>query len=45
MRAVHSSCGDVTAERFAALAQKVPGQDLTAFFRTWISSPGKPEIP
>ncbi|MGK5557531.1 M1 family metallopeptidase [Actinomadura kijaniata] len=36
---------NVTTEQFTALAEKVSGQDLDAFFRTWIYSPGKPPLP
>ncbi len=34
--------GNVDTADFAALASKVAGQDLTAFFRTWLSTPAKP---
>ncbi|MEU5882583.1 M1 family metallopeptidase [Spirillospora sp. NPDC047279] len=36
---------NVTTEQFVALAGEVSGQDLTAFFQTWIYSPGKPPLP
>jgi len=34
--------GNVSTADFAALASKVAGQDLTAFFRTWLYTPAKP---
>ncbi|MBT2213229.1 M1 family metallopeptidase [Actinomadura sp. NEAU-AAG7] len=37
--------GNATTEQFTALAQKVSGQDLTQFFKEWIYSPTKPELP
>ncbi|MEU6040113.1 M1 family metallopeptidase [Actinomadura sp. NPDC047616] len=37
--------GNATTEQFTALAERVSGQDLSAFFRTWIYSPGKPPLP
>ncbi|WP_433322936.1 M1 family metallopeptidase [Spirillospora sp. CA-294931] len=35
----------VVTEQFAALAEQVSGQDLDAFFKTWIYSPGRPPLP
>jgi len=35
----------VVTEQFTALAQQVSGQDLSAFFKTWLYSPGKPPMP
>ncbi|MFI6519069.1 M1 family metallopeptidase [Spirillospora sp. NPDC050679] len=35
----------VVTEQFTALAEKVSGQDLDAFFQTWIYSPGRPPLP
>ncbi|MFC4913851.1 M1 family metallopeptidase [Actinomadura gamaensis] len=37
--------GNGNTEQFVALASKVSGQDLTAFFKTWIYSTGKPPLP
>ncbi|GAA2402798.1 M1 family metallopeptidase [Actinomadura vinacea] len=37
--------GNATTEQFTALAEQVSGQDLDAFFQTWIYSPGKPSLP
>ncbi|GLZ03145.1 metallopeptidase [Actinomadura sp. NBRC 104412] len=37
--------GNATTEQFTALAERVSGQDLDAFFQTWIYSPGKPPLP
>jgi aminopeptidase N len=34
--------GNATTEQFVALAQQISGQDLTAFFDTWIRSARKP---
>lgn len=31
-----------TTEQFVALAERISGQDLDAFFKVWIHSPGKP---
>ncbi|MFC9974592.1 hypothetical protein ACFVH6_27180 [Spirillospora sp. NPDC127200] len=36
---------DHSTERFTALAEQVSGQDLDAFFQTWIHSPGRPPLP
>ncbi|WP_067471481.1 M1 family metallopeptidase [Actinomadura hibisca] len=36
---------NATTEQFTALAEKVAGQDLDAFFQTWIYSTGKPPLP
>jgi aminopeptidase N len=36
---------NVVTEQFTALAQQISGQDLTAFFRTWLHSPGRPPLP
>jgi aminopeptidase N len=35
----------VVTEQFTALAQQISGQDLSAFFKTWLYSPGKPPMP
>ena len=34
--------GNATVGEFVAYASKQSGQDLTSFFRTWLSTPGKP---
>jgi hypothetical protein len=34
--------GNVATEDFTALAERVSGQDLDAFFTTWLFTPGKP---
>ncbi|WUH96266.1 M1 family metallopeptidase [Spirillospora sp. NBC_00431] len=34
--------GNATTEDYEALAEKVSGQDLDAFFKTWLHTPGKP---
>ena len=34
--------GNATTEQFIALSEKVSGQDLGAFFETWIYKPEKP---
>jgi aminopeptidase N len=34
--------GNATTEQFVALAEQISGQDLTAFFDTWIRSARKP---
>ena len=36
--------GTVDTAQFVALAEKVSGQDLTAFFDTWLHQPGKPAV-
>ncbi|MFC6886039.1 M1 family metallopeptidase [Actinomadura yumaensis] len=37
--------GNAKTEDFTALAEKVSGQDLDAFFKDWIYSPTKPALP
>jgi aminopeptidase N len=34
--------GNVSTPEFVALAEKVSGQDLGAFFDAWLYQPGKP---
>jgi aminopeptidase N len=34
--------GNANTSQFIALAEKISGQDLEAFFRTWIYTAGKP---
>ena len=34
--------GNANTRQFIALAEKISGQDLDAFFQTWIYKPGKP---
>ena len=34
--------GNVTTPEFTALAERVSGQDLDAFFATWLFTPAKP---
>ena len=34
--------GNVTTAEFQALAERVSGEDLDAFFRTWLFTPAKP---
>ena len=34
--------GSVTTDDLVAVASSASGQDLTAFFRTWVDTPGKP---
>ena len=36
--------GNATSVDFAALANRISGQDLTQFFDAWIFSPGKPPL-
>ena len=36
------SGGNVTTAEFQALAEQVSGEDLDAFFQTWLFSPAKP---
>ncbi len=36
--------GNVTTADFVALSERVSGQDLQPFFRTWLYTPGKPAI-
>ena len=35
--------GNVTTAEFIALAERISGQDLDAFFTTWLFTPGKPD--
>ncbi|MBO2464088.1 M1 family metallopeptidase [Actinomadura violacea] len=37
--------GNGNTAQFTALAQKVSGQDLTQFFKDWLYSPIKPDLP
>lgn len=37
--------GSVTTADLVTLAEQVSGRDLTAFFRTWVYSAGKPAVP
>lgn len=37
--------GNATSDQFADLASRVSGQDLSAFFHTWVLSTGKPPLP
>ena len=39
---LHSRKGSGTTAEFTALAERVSGQDLDAFFTTWLYSTGKP---
>ncbi|GAA4230876.1 hypothetical protein GCM10022254_26730 [Actinomadura meridiana] len=34
--------GNATTEEYEALAEKISGQDLDAFFNVWLHTPGKP---
>jgi aminopeptidase N len=34
--------GNGTTEEFTALAEKISGEDLDAFFQTWLYTAGKP---
>ena len=36
--------GNVTIPEFIALAERLSGQDLDAFFTTWLFTPGRPEL-
>jgi aminopeptidase N len=36
--------GNVTIEQFIDLAERTSGQDLDAFFDTWLFTPGRPEV-
>ena len=36
------SGGNVTTAEFQALAERVSGEDLDAFFQTWLFTPSKP---
>lgn len=36
---------NVETAQFTALAEQVSGQDLDAFFQTWLWSPGRPPMP
>lgn len=37
--------GNGSTGQFTALASQVAHQDLSGFFRTWLHSPGKPDLP
>ena len=37
--------GNVSTPEFVALAERLSGQDLDAFFTTWLFTPGRPELP
>ena len=37
--------GNGTTKQFTALAERISGEDLDAFFQTWIYSAGKPPAP
>ncbi len=36
--------GNVTTDQFISLAESTSGQDLDAFFDTWLFTPGRPEV-
>ena len=40
--ATENAGGNVSGADLVALAEEVSGQDLGAFFTTWIDTPGKP---
>ncbi len=40
--ATENAGGTVSSADLVALAEEVSGQDLGAFFTTWIDTPGKP---
>ena len=35
--------GNATTQQFIALAEQTSGQDLDAFFKTWVFTAGKPK--
>jgi aminopeptidase N len=37
--------GNGTTKQFTDLAERISGQDLDAFFQTWIYSAGRPPAP
>ena len=37
--------GNVTIPQFIALAERISGQDLDGFFKTWLFTAGKPDLP
>lgn len=37
--------GNATTEQFIALAERISGQDLGAFFQTWLYTPTRPDLP
>ncbi len=36
--------GNGTTAQFIALAERISGQDLDALFRTWLFTPGRPDV-
>ena len=36
--------GTVTTPEFVALAERISGRSLDAFFQTWLFTPGRPEV-